>query len=51
MTSNKQGKDKTNVLADKDKFEKDDAEEKLQHMGEKTQQGQSSKPAQHDEKK
>lgn len=46
MTSNKQGKEKSSVLADKEKFEKDEAEEKLEHMGERTQQGQSSKPTQ-----
>ena len=51
MTSNKQGKDKSSVLSDKDKFEKDEAENKLEHMGERTQQGQSSKRAQHGEKK
>jgi hypothetical protein len=51
MASNKPGKEKTSVLADKEKFEKNEAEEKLEHMGERTQQGQSSKPIQPGEKR
>lgn len=51
MASNKQGKEKTSVLSDKEKFEKNEAEEKLEHMGETTRQEQSSKPAQQGEKK
>ena len=51
MASNKQEKEKTSVLTDKEKFEKNEAEEKLEHMGEMTRQGQSSKPTQQGEKK
>lgn len=42
MASEKQGTEKDSVLSDKDKFE-GEGKEKLGQMGEKTQQGQSSK--------
>lgn len=51
MASGKQGTEKSSVLSDKDKFEKSADSEKLSHMGEKTEQNQSTKSSREEEKK
>jgi hypothetical protein len=51
MGAEKQAKEKSGVLSDKEKFAKKKGEEKLEHMGERSAQAEAAKSTQSKDKK